>query len=585
MRVRPVLMALSAALIVLLQASYCHRAHAVIVIRLCTKAPGGSTPHNVRWSEPASISANGAVVGIISDALDLWDGWQKPPYNGSIYLYSRDNNDLTMPLRLWDGRREVYADGIPPDSPIDRLSLSGDGYTMVFRTTATNISKYVWWDYNSPLPDGPGYYTPPGRRKWLYWYDWRTHERRFICSDGHAFAANWDDSPDDYITNVYPVGDFFTFQISRDGRTLVYSAVGHNLIPGGYSYETWSEWASWFGFCTLPACGSQTRWPWLFCHQMLYDADAKWPSWGEVNSVSVNANATVMAWDANWSDMDKVGINDPYNGAYSQVYYLYSPGHTQLYKYLSLVSHRYSADPKTGPTANGHSFNVFVSPSPEGRYIVFASTARDLIPNPPADWRGGSQIFRYDIDTHTAELVSVNSLGQVANASCIAPQISADGNVVAFVSTATNLDPRATSGKMQVYIRDIRRGVTYLASITADGKEPNGEALDRIALSADGHWLAFGTYATDILPGVQDNNSAPDVYLVSLDSIPKVQMYASPDLNNDGKVDSQDWAMLIDAWSNGLNDHNRGADINNDGVIDHRDIALFLDGFLHHLSQ
>ena len=90
------------------------------------------------------------------------------------------------------------------------------------------------------------------------------------------------------------------------------------------------------------------------------------------------------------------------------------------------------------------------------------------------------------------------------------PSISADGRFVAFESFATNLVPGDTNGSMDVFVRDRQAGTTELIS-------PNGAGTvvdhwsNSPSISADGRYLAFETRANGIPGGsclaVQDRQT------------------------------------------------------------------------------
>ena len=82
--------------------------------------------------------------------------------------------------------------------------------------------------------------------------------------------------------------------------------------------------------------------------------------------------------------------------------------------------------------------------SADGRLVAFSSWASNLVPN---DLNDASDIFVRDLVTGTMTLVSVDSAGGQANGSSFSPSISADGNIVAFRSFATNLVPNDTEGR------------------------------------------------------------------------------------------------------------------------------------------
>jgi uncharacterized membrane protein len=98
------------------------------------------------------------------------------------------------------------------------------------------------------------------------------------------------------------------------------------------------------------------------------------------------------------------------------------------------------------------------------------------------------------------ERVSVATNGTQANRGSYLPAISADGRYVAFVSLASNLVPGDTNGSGDVFVRDLRSGTTERVSVATDGTQANRESYIS-AISADGRYVTFVSYASDLVPG------------------------------------------------------------------------------------
>lgn len=76
--------------------------------------------------------------------------------------------------------------------------------------------------------------------------------------------------------------------------------------------------------------------------------------------------------------------------------------------------------------------------SGDGHYVVFYSDSTSL---PGADGNDGDRVYRKDLETGELELVSTSAIGAVADDDSVLPTVSADGRYVAFGSYATNLTP------------------------------------------------------------------------------------------------------------------------------------------------
>src|SRR5262249_54250289 len=79
--------------------------------------------------------------------------------------------------------------------------------------------------------------------------------------------------------------------------------------------------------------------------------------------------------------------------------------------------------------------------------------------------------------------------------------ISADGNLVAFTSFATNLVPGDTNGLNDVFVRNVALGTTTRVNVTSAGAQAlGGNSGGGVAISPDGRWVAFGSDATNLVP-------------------------------------------------------------------------------------
>ena len=153
----------------------------------------------------------------------------------------------------------------------------------------------------------------------------------------------------------------------------------------------------------------------------------------------------------------------------------------------------------TGTSGNeGSDASFSGSLSDDNRYAVFASYANDL---DPSDANSGGDVFVKDRQTGALVLVSLDSSGAPANDSCLYSSISGDGQVVAFVSYASNLVAGDTNGQNDVFVHDLRTGVTTRESVSDDGSTSGYDCYYPI-LSDDGRYVAFPSGA-DLVPGTR----------------------------------------------------------------------------------
>jgi Tol biopolymer transport system component len=159
-----------------------------------------------------------------------------------------------------------------------------------------------------------------------------------------------------------------------------------------------------------------------------------------------------------------------------------------------------------GSAGNGRSFVPAISG--DGRFAAFYSDASNLVAGDTNDSR---DVFVNDRQTGETTRMSVDSSGAEANDDSFAPAISADGHFVAFSSAASNLVAGDTNGVDDIFVRDRQAGTTTRVSLAPGGAEANGGSYSP-SISADGRDVAFLSDATNLVAG--DTNMVRDVFVV-----------------------------------------------------------------------
>jgi len=157
----------------------------------------------------------------------------------------------------------------------------------------------------------------------------------------------------------------------------------------------------------------------------------------------------------------------------------------------------------SGSMGNGSSYGLHVSA--DGRSVVFNSTARNLVPNAMLD---SSWAFHRDLQTGVTSCVSVNLAGQCRSSDL--SQISAQGTHVVFSSGANDLVPNDGNATPDIFVRDMRTGVTELVSVSSAQAPANGENRDP-SISDNGRFVVFTSSATNLAGA--DTNGYTDVFL------------------------------------------------------------------------
>ena len=470
-------------------------------------------------SRPIGISADGSSLLFYSLASDLVSGIVDS--NGSTDVFLRDRVSATTQLlsRIGDLRRTTA------NSRPDVVGLSADARFVLVNSTATNI---VAGQIDSRLISND-----------VFMHDTVTDQNTLISrstagatttannqSGGDAISADgrWvlfttaaTDIASGVVDNNNGEGDVFLYDRIDGQSTLISHAAGSPLTTANRN-------------AIGRAMSSDGRW-------LLYDTEA--------TNVLTGMSDTLFSSD--------VFLVDRLSGA------------------RTLVSHL-AGSPLT--TADGNS--VAIALSTDGRYVLFRSDATGIIPgqigsgaflydrdtgltvlaSPIAgspvtgmsgvgdlllsadgqtvvysssnvdissgisDTNGDYDVFRFDARTGTVTTVSRSALlpNATANRRSVPKALSADGRRILYESYATDLIAGldVSSG---TYVYDHPSGQTLPISHTATSPTTPGNGYSQPSdISADGNRVLFYTWATDLLPGISDNNEANDVYVREIDS-------------------------------------------------------------------
>jgi len=208
-----------------------------------------------------------------------------------------------------------------------------------------------------------------------------------------------------------------------------------------------------------------------------------------------------------------------------------------------LITERVNVNPITGMQADGASYSPALSA--DGCVVAFVSQSSTLAPSYGLTVSSPAQVYAVDrcVTPHTLELISVTSDGTAAaDAASLAPNISADGRFVAFVSEATNL-PAPGSGQagsaQLLFVRD-RVAQTTLSPLEAWRQNSGGVGVDTTAairyMSADGSRFAFDFRS----PPTVDQN----FYVVDFSGGASTLQPICPALDNDCLAGTSDYLSI-----------------------------------------
>lgn len=131
----------------------------------------------------------------------------------------------------------------------------------------------------------------------------------------------------------------------------------------------------------------------------------------------------------------------------------------------------------------------------DGRKVAFF----DFTPRIPSDTNLNAEVFLKDLDDQSIiqlnlRLDGTSSAG--ANNLAITPEV----DFVSFAAIDDELVADDTNGRWDVFVRDVARGETQRASLSATDRETGGEGFGHgSALSANGRWVALETTLSELL--------------------------------------------------------------------------------------
>jgi Tol biopolymer transport system component len=160
-----------------------------------------------------------------------------------------------------------------------------------------------------------------------------------------------------------------------------------------------------------------------------------------------------------------------------------------------------------GPVGDDRSVAPVLSRN--GEYVAFVSNALNL---DPSATQYANHVFRRRIGTGDKTVLVSRAPGAAgAAAHGIEPSIDDEGGRIAFTAESDAIDPDDTNTSADVYVRDVSAGTTVLVS-RADGNGAVGNGLSRApSIAGDGNSVAFESNATQF-----DNSQDPyddfDIY-------------------------------------------------------------------------
>ncbi len=165
----------------------------------------------------------------------------------------------------------------------------------------------------------------------------------------------------------------------------------------------------------------------------------------------------------------------------------------------------------SSPADEGCGENTCVTPriSGNGQFVVFTTQ----VPHVAGDTNLAQDVYRASSLGGGFVLMSARTGTNLASASGYShqPTISDNGVFVAFASSATDLVGGDANGEEDIFVRKAGSTTTILASAKSFSTDEANGAARSATISGDGRYVAFTTYASDVLPAA-DSDTTGDTF-------------------------------------------------------------------------
>ena len=390
-----------------------------------------ATVDNEFTGMPVSISADGRYVAFLTFARLLP---RDTNIHSDVYVRDMQTGELDLVSTAADESLANFRNHTP--------SISPDGRYVAFASQASN---FVPEDTTITMD--------------VYLKDRVTRSIRLVSSNA-AGTAGGDD------VSVHPV-------VSAGGRYVAFMSYAHNLIPPDVNYT---------------------------------DIYVKDMQTGAIERANTDAAGNVESNDA---DLPSISADGRYV-AFQSKYYAPPP---------NSMTRIYVKDRQTGALARGDRMStgnyqttgISLAPSisADGRYVSFHSATPGFT---TTDVNGLADLFVVDQRNGTIQRAALPA-GIIADGASSEASLSRDGRYVAFASAATNLVNNDTTGWRDVFIHD---RTTHVSTRMSRGSSFANADSDSPAISANGEWVAYRSSASNLVSG--DSNAKPDIFLTQRDT-------------------------------------------------------------------
>jgi hypothetical protein len=403
-------------------------------------------------------------------------------YNTTAIRFTKpikENEEYTVSLKKIASNMKgvVYnGKGKGPDEA-SKIKIGVD-YTYELITRSSNEKVFSTF-YESSAPAIGGYgpeegryvvfisYTKDfegstGKFRQVYWRDRNTGATKLISANTAGEAGN---------------GDCAEPSISADGKSVVFESRANNLVPGDNNN---------FKDVFLWSASTNTL-------ELVSKSTTNGSSDGDNFDAQISGNGQYVAFSSSAANLSAV----PKGRSVTNIY---------LRDLKNEKTEMISIDPIVKTGGNGYKCSI----SFDGSRVSFCSSNGTLVQNDNNNlwdiflWERNQKLKRVSL-THEGK---ERNGGSESASRQVASVISGNGKFIVFATTATNMVPNDNNTFQDVFVVEVEAGKVTVASFTEDNQPSNGDSPieqgERLSISYDGTWIAFPTKATNL--GAESSN-------------------------------------------------------------------------------
>ncbi|HOX37786.1 MAG TPA: Ig-like domain-containing protein [Candidatus Brocadiia bacterium] len=283
-------------------------------------------------------------------------------------------------------------------------------------------------------------------------------------------------------------GDSINADISADGRYIVFQTRSSNLVEGDGNEGLWDILLYDRQAATLEESFT------LVSHK----ADGTDAGDGDSTNPDISDDGSFIVFQSKAGNLVAEGVDT--NGADDVFIYNVQTGQINIVSRANGVAksaNKASINPSIGTVVSGQNVTT---------YVAYASLATDLLSVPGS---ATQQVYLTVISpsgTYSTMLVSANPETLATGlAPSNFPDISSDGNFIAFESDANNLTDESSTFK-DVYLFDLSHNAMFLVSQSYSGNPASGNS-SKPSVSDDGRFVTFLSKASNLVSGVAPGTS------------------------------------------------------------------------------